>query len=72
MNCRTCKHWGPNTAAKPVSLPPDVGFACHRIASGSWGDCTQNGAVMEEPISNEKPTLITGPDFGCTLYEPMP
>lgn len=57
--CRTCRHW--NTS-EPVR---DEGV-CRRISRAETAD-----AWLEEDEMPAWPstTLVTSPDFGCTLHE---
>lgn len=64
MNCKNCKYW-----ARKISTGPVVGY-CDKIWIGPEGkeDNTINIDVDVLDDSGLNVTVITGAEFGCTLF----
>ena len=66
--CETCRHW--ITGADPLPVQ-----ACARIVERVDTSPEAGGASLDLSGGTDRhfgSVLRTGPDFGCTLYEPPP
>ncbi len=59
--CRHCQHW-------TIALREQAGV-CQKITQLS--KTSNNKAVVQVPGHDEHAYLLTAPDFGCTLFEPV-
>jgi hypothetical protein len=68
MDCKSCKHWNVNDAARLYEAPKSHGM-CDKIPSIDCGHINKISGMAVVPADFDYMPLITRHDFFCAMHE---
>lgn len=70
--CRNCKFWGfPEYASNEDRMTTPNAFCCEKMSSQSHEPVDPATLAWAEDREIYQADVVTKPDFGCVMFEPM-